>query len=381
MKKSNKVRFIRHQLRRQRKELRRKKIRKEKLKSRILLIDRMTSAYEQYLMNNRGATHIQKRRAIEKIESNERYKYYTRVRAPEKFSFLHNTNEVLKFVSKLEKCLDKRQKTFVVFDKVVEMHQDAMVVLLSILQRFKENRIDFSGNFPENEEARNVLLNSHFFERIYGKSLKERWKNPKTNSFIHTRTNKKVDVELADRLITHATSTVWGEPKRCTGIYRILIELMTNTHNHAEIGRKGGEYWHLCVVHLEKEKKVIFTFVDYGVGVINSLQNKKPGDKMYDFIKDMFRFLSFQPTNVEVIKEIFLEEKQISSTKESHRGYGLPSLYNSFSEQEIANFNYITNNVHVNAENNDFRSLSENFSGTFIYWELNESCDHLNPLP
>jgi hypothetical protein len=350
----NKLSHQKHQIKRLKKELRRKKKRKE-------------------------------RRAGRLITQKNKFTDYVYVQAPAIFSFLHNTVEVLYFIRQLENCLRSRQKTFVVLNGVIQMHHDAIVVLVSILRRFKDESVQFNGNLPFNEEARQVLIDSEFFlmlyKMLYDSTPKREELYTKPNCSIHTRTDKKVDVALTDKLIREASETVWGKPMRCTGVYRILIELMTNTHNHAEIREKGRERWHICAVHLKEEKKVIFTFVDYGVGVITSLQNKQPGQKMYGFFQKLLHLFSGNATNVAIIREIFLDEKQISSTGETYRGYGLPSLYNSFLEQEIVNFNYITNDVHFNAVKKEFTPLAENFSGTFIYWELNDACDFLNPLP
>ena len=375
--------YKKHQQRRSKKVIQRRKIVRVK-RSRSLLAKQLKNRHYKAYLSKYGPLSPLQRSSLREVISNEvEFSSYVKVEAPAVFSFLQNTNEVLRFISKLEKCLKAKKKTFVVFRDIVEMHHDAIIVLASILRRFKEDRVDFNGDFPANESARKVLVESQFFNELYGTSLRRELRYSKSNSFIHSRTrnNKKVDVDLANNLICVAATTVWSAPNRCPGIYRMLIELMTNTHNHAEIGQKGSESWYLCVVHLEKEKKVIFSFVDYGVGVITSLQNKKPGEKMYGFLQGLLRFFASKPTNAEIVREIFLEEKQVSSTGQSHRGYGLPSLYNSFIEQEIMNFNYITNDVRFDAQNKDFALLSENFSGAFIYWELNQSCDHLNPLP
>ena len=370
-----------HQKKRHRKELKRRRIRRIKRLKELELRQSAFRSYRQGLSYKELRDPNVRRYIDSRVRDEVDFKLYTHVKAPGTFSLLNNTNGVLKFIKDLEVCLEKKRKTFVELSDVTEMHHDAIVVLLSIMRRFREEGIPFNGDFPQDDIARKVIEESSFFDKLYDSKLQRMHKYSNPSSSIHTRTNKKVDVELADRLIKESTKTVWGEAKRCTGIYRILIELMTNTHNHAEIGQKGSESWHLCVVHLEEEKKVVFTFVDYGVGVINSLQNKKPGEKMYGFLAAFKRLFTSLPTNAEIVREIFLDEKQVSSTGESHRGYGLPSLYSSFLEQEIVNLNYITNNVRVNGITGEFSALSENFSGTFIYWELNDTCDYLNTMP
>lgn len=60
---------------------------------------------------------------------------------------------------------------------------------------------------------------------------------------------------------------------------------------------------------------------------------------------------------------------------------GLPDINMALKRDQISNLNIITNDVHANVEKKDFKSISKSFSGTFVYWELNQdniSCHGIN---
>lgn len=98
-----------------------------------------------------------KRRYLQGKSKEERQKYilenrfkdYSKIKAPSNFSLIENTEESLKFIAKIEKCLKNRSKVFVNLTDVETIAHGAIVVLLSIMTKFKYNHIDFNGNFPK----------------------------------------------------------------------------------------------------------------------------------------------------------------------------------------------------------------------------------------
>jgi len=305
---------------------------------------------------------------------------YTKVTAPPVLSFVRNPEEISKFISNLGACFNKRKPVWVVLKDITEIDYDGITVLLSVVVRFKSNRIHFNGDLPSDPGVRRTLEESGFFDHLR-EDFRDRDSYALTSkSLIHTHAMRNVDSVLGQKIIESASETVWGQRRRCPGVQRAFIELMLNTNNHASLEREGEKHWWLSVKHIKEESRVKFSFVDYGVGVFHSLKNKRPGSKFFgilDRLQDRFRY----GNNADVLKLIFQGELHRTATGKPFRGKGLPGVYEAFEKNKISNFVMITNNVFFNSSQNEYRILSNEFQGTFVYWELtkqNKSLPHEN---
>ena len=317
---------------------------------------------------------VRKQKSIRNYDLNY-FNDFKIIEAPRCFSLLENTNEVLDFISKIKKCFESRKKVFIRMSNTTTISNDAIVVLLSNLIQFKANRIDFNGDFPRDSEAKKILKESGFLEYLY----KDDIQNEDTYTFektIYTHANKNVNAQLANEIIEDASEKLWRERRRCQGLYRVFIELMQNTNNHASNHGKGEKLWWLSTIHNEVEKKVCFSFIDYGVGILDSLQSKKNGKfaKIIDTIK-----AKFNPSNNAEILKLLLLGKIHELVKEQayNRGKGLPGIYKSLKNNNISNLMIITNNVYADMAKDSYITMKGSLSGTFVYWELNENNNSL----
>jgi hypothetical protein len=299
------------------------------------------------------------------------FKSYVKIIAPSNFSFIDNPIEVVKFISKLKDQFDNKNKVFVVLKNVEIISYDAIVVLLSILVRFKSNKIKFNGDFPKSESAKMILKESKFLEYLFQNFNAEDRYELGQNSSIVTHAWKNVDSELGDKIISNASKTVWGEERRCQGIQRTLIELMLNTNNHADDSKKGEKHWWLSVHHDKKNKKVSFAFIDFGVGVFTSLNNKRSGSKFYKIIELLKEKFTIKD-NSELLKYILDGTLHKTATGKPYHGKGLPGIFKALTRNQLSNLNVITNNVHAKVDAKSYMIMPLQFSGTFVYWELNE---------
>lgn len=308
----------------------------------------------------------------------ERFRDYKKICAPSVFSIIENTEESLLFISKLEKCLENKQKVFVILTNVEQIADGAIVVLLSIMTKFKSQNIDFNGNFPTNQTVKKELIESGFFKELYRKNIQFDSKYEVCNNKVLTHANKIVDPELSDRIITEVSSIIWKSERRCPGLQRVFIELMQNTNNHASYINKGEHHWWITVQVDKDKSKAYFSFIDYGVGIINSLTNDEKG-KFYRVIPLIKRL--FLPENSSDILLLLLNGEihktstifQKTSTGKYYRGKGLPCLFNACRDNKIANAVVITNDAKVEYNKQLKSSLNTVFKGTFIYWELNKN--------
>jgi len=299
------------------------------------------------------------------------FRDYQHIKAPSIFSLTRNTEETLKFISNIESCFKKKKKVFINLKQVTDIANGAIVVLLSILVKFKTNKIDFNGNYPKNNNAENILVKSGFFKYLYQREIEMQ----DAYSFEHkicTHANKKVDSKLSEEIIQKASKFIWGEERRCTGIQRVFLELMQNTNNHASTKGQGEQHWWATVHHSSKEKKVSFSFIDFGVGIFESLANKKSGNKFFDAINKVKNSFNFE-TNSELLKLLLNGDVHRTVTGKYYRGKGLPGIFEACKNNKISNLIVISNDAMADYTNNSYITLNNKLSGTFVYWELNEN--------
>ncbi|MHA4737780.1 hypothetical protein [Dyadobacter sp. MSC1_007] len=291
--------------------------------------------------------------------------------APEILSFIRNPNDVLAFINRLRSHFLDRLPVFVKLDNVREMDHDGIVILLSIMVRFKAFKIDFNGSFPKDAVCKDKLKRSGFLKYLYSEFENTDEYNL-SKSLIHTSANKDVDSELSSKLIEEASVTVWGQKRRCQGVQRALIELMHNTNNHANLLQERHQHFWISVNHMPEENKVSFTFLDFGVGVFTSLNNKPVDNKFGNWLPKMLAKFSFE-TNAKLLDLILNGQLHETVTGKAYRGKGLPGIKEVFDRNDISNLHIITNDVHAMLSVNKYSLIEEQFHGTFVYWELNTS--------
>lgn len=302
----------------------------------------------------------------------DNFKSYTHVPGPKVFSMVDNPEECISFINKIQECYKKKEKVFVNLELVERLSDDAIVILLSNMIRFKESHIKFNGNYPKDNVSSMKLKRSGFFSYLYGSKRKSGYSINTMNRTIYTHGNVKADAAFSSEIIEASSEFVWGEPRRCPGIQNTFTELMANTYKHAS-DKEGGHHWWMSMTKDEAEHKVVFGFVDYGIGIFRSLEKKKPGDKLYSgwqYLKTLFG--KEQPYHI-IMKQILEGKLHKTVTKQTNRGKGLPSIYTNLTRNEIDSLVIITNNVYADAKNDNYRLLKNEFIGTFVKWEMNTS--------
>lgn len=302
---------------------------------------------------------------------NKKFPGYKHIWAPPCFSLVKNEIQVLNFLARLKQCLDNKQRVLVHLERVTLMTTDAIVVLLSSMVRFKSNDIDFNGTHPINKRVKGILIKSGFFKYLYNQYKdEENYEFNKKNSNIYTHGSKTVASLLADRIIESASNSLWGEPRRCQGAQKTLVELMHNTFDHASL-QKGEKHWWLSVEHNKKEKCVAFSFIDFGMGIYNSLENKNSTDPMRKAWNTLKSLNPFAKSQVELIKLILKGELHRSQSGDYYRGKGLAKIYDLCKGNKISSLCIISNKAYINVENNDYHSIKDEFQGTFISFKIN----------
>jgi len=296
------------------------------------------------------------------------------VSAPKNLSLGSNTEEVINFIKEIENKYNKRESVFVGLKKVTSIDYGAIVVLLSIMVKFRSSKIRFNGDFPDDIGSRTKLQTSGFFDNLYKNFIKlDRYSISANNADgILTHAWRRVDSKLGARLIKAASLTIWGDERRCQGVQRVLLELMQNTNNHASINKKGEKHWWLSVNHIKNDKKVCFAFVDFGVGVFTSLANKPNQSKFFNWTEKIIQKYKYG-NNAELLKLILDGDFHQTVTGEYFRGKGLPGIAQVYNRKQISELKIITNDVCYSSNPVEFRKMNSSFNGTYIYWEVNSS--------
>ena len=281
--------------------------------------------------------------------------------APKKFTLkLENVKESLAYIGKIKEIGKKKRDVNFILEDVEEIGIGAISMLISVMQELEEKNVYFKGTKPKREEAKDILEQSGFMKYVNGTTSE---KNRLTKNVIFTTGKSNTHQKVIVDAIHKANHTVWGEYGRSPLLYGTLVEMIKNSCKHAFMSEEKVR-WHIAVNHDVVNKKVKFSFVDNGIGIVKSFEK----DDTARTIKGIIR------NNAEMI-DLAYKKGIESKTGLAWRGTGLPTIYESFKEDKIIRrLVVITNDVYADFENNSRTVLKKTFSGTYYYWEIDTEC-------
>jgi len=297
--------------------------------------------------------------------------YRENIKAPENCSLLNNSEEVIKFISKIEEAFQKFRSTFVILREVKNFDYGALTLLLSTMSSFKIKGLKFNGNQPKEINARVLINDSGFFESLYKNRNGAEYSLGSPNQII-THMDKNVIPQVVLPIMEESSKTIWGDKKIISGLHSALMELMQNTNNHASFGVLGEKHWWLSINHDKQNRRVSFSFVDHGVGIVRSLKGKPKESPWYN-IASALKIRNDCDFIQKLMEGALHKAASKTTTKKSYRGKGLPNIKRMVDYKYISNLHIITNNVHGNVESGEYNLLSNEFKGTFFYWEIGDS--------
>jgi hypothetical protein len=322
---------------------------------------RYTKSRQRYQLIRRKWALGTRRRKKTKKSKRSRAPDFVDAITPSKFTLeKDNIKSVLTYIGNVKKYgVNKKDVNFILTD-VTEIGIGAISMLISVMQELEERGVYFKGKKPINDAARNILEKSGFMGYVEG-TISDL--NRTTRNMILTTGKSNTHQKNIVKEIHKSNYTIWGESGRSPLIYGMIVEMVKNSTKHA-FKTKDKVRWHLAVSHDEENKKVKFSFVDNGLGIISSFKQ----DNLSRIIRGVFR------NNIEMITLAFKEGIE-SKTGLSWRGTGLPTIYEAFEEDKvIKRLVVITNDVYCDFENDIKIDLSKAFSGTFYYWEMDDTC-------
>ena len=299
---------------------------------------------------------------------------YEYIPAPRVFSLANNEVETLSFLRAIKDLYDTKSKLVVRLDGVKKITSDAILLLMYTMVQFKTANIKFNGTKPKNKYVRQKVEKSGFFDYLLGQGLElqEEYSFNKIESHLYTHGQKRVDAALADALVKSASTFVWGEPRRCQGVQKTLLELMHNTYDHAD-RIKGEKHWWLSVDQDKNKQEVTFAFVDFGVGIFRSLRNKKPTEPLYGALDRLIEKFPGVKTEPELLKLILEGHIRRTQSKKYNRGKGLSKINTLYKENKISSLVMMSNYASIRKDEDDFHKLDDEFMGTFISFKINKN--------
>lgn len=288
--------------------------------------------------------------------------------APEHFSLLEYTEETIQYFSNVKAHIAKAvpgDELYFDFSHIQSATPDAFLYVVALLHDNKKlNTFDIScrGNEPIAEEPKKVLNRAGFFKyvrskafhpkededeqlRIYRGTASDPTLAGKICQFVHRRTENDIDRIGTKRL------------------YAMLVELMSNTEQHAfsAIGEKRDPIycnWYSYAEDLGDSLR--FVFLDTGMGI------------PYTIRKNFLEKISIITSDSKFISSALMGTFR-TDTNEHHRGKGLPEIYGSVQQGGISELQIFSGKglciVQTNHEIKEI-DLPVKFDGTLFAWTI-----------
>lgn len=294
-----------------------------------------------------------------RIKPKNKHKY-TNLEAPKNFSIINNYNEVIAYLHKVKKTIHNREQPCIDLKNIKKLTPDAIAFLLCNIKEYDFHRdMKIRGFLPENLKLAKIFEESGF-QKYVTSEIKEESSSDK-NTLMHKLKNKKVDNENAKLACQKAVKYTLKSEIKFQPIYEILIECMANTHNHANIENEGHYDWWLFQHHDPESCKTIFSFIDSGVGIFNSLPVKN--------FKRKFMEKTGITDNTALVPRLLSGEIK-SRTGLKERGKGLPLIYDHSKNEQIGEFKIIANDVYADLKTGKNFKMQHKFKGSLLYFEL-----------
>lgn len=288
-------------------------------------------------------------------------------RAPLHFSLLSNSEETLDFFKKVTSFITDHKNfgksLFFDISDISILTIDALMYLLAIVNNLNanfKNRYFFSGNVPTDEKVKKLFSESGFFHFV-----KYNGKEPltKNNDTVQIMSGENCDTKLAKRLTDFVCEKAGVYRRKCSFLYNMAIELMSNTHKHAYSEKKGVWYsrW-FCFAKYDRHNTISFIFMDTGFGIPSTVRKN---------LKERVDFFKVFNKEHEYV-ESALNGDFRTATKKGYRGKGLPKIREFCTNKRINNLHIITNkaDVLVKEKNYESRDISTPLRGTLYYWQI-----------
>lgn len=323
----------------------------------------------QRYQDKRSSKKWKKRKRINKLLRRkgiiqQRYysdKSYVDYEAPQKFSFVNNTDEVLRYFNDISLFISEKKSVNLNIDEIEELTPDVITLLMAKLHEKASKKVGLKGNAPKNPKLKKMFMESGLYNFVNSFGQKP---VSQDNKLWRHSTNSLVKGEMAGQAATACKKMFAdnGINYDTDSLYNLLVEAMSNTLNHAN--KTSNINWWLYYYFDSETKTLKFSFIDLGIGIFKSAS--------FDSYLQVFKPVV---SGNQFLVKPFLEGKIISSRKTDKEisGKGVKQIMDCAKLNEFKRFIIITNDVKIDVKTQQSEQLSDNFAGTFIYFEI--SCN------
>lgn len=330
-----------------------------------ILRDRRSRKYNKK-RKRKSVNHSYKNKYIE--EKNVGSSLYTKItskeyEAPTTFSLIENTDETIGYFNEIHNDILRKihGASFLIDSSKVEyVTVDALIYLIAIIENLKLIKTEgykFKGNFPINEKAKKVFIESGFIE--YVSSRARRLPNKSRMKILSgTKNLPTISKMFCDFIVNELN---WDR-KRVIFVQKILVELMSNAYYHAYNENKNEEMfpkWYIYAEHIDNKIRIIFA--DTGKGITGTVRRKFT-ERVFGMNDEELLSSAFEPDN-------FIR----TETKQKHRGNGLPGIKDVIKDSPITAFWVFSGKgaICIDSNNNLTKSHFQNkIRGTIISFEF-----------
>ncbi len=276
--------------------------------------------------------------------------------APEVLNLFVEPNETLNYCNTLRYHLNKREiKVDLDLRNIRSFSSDALLLMRAIILNSRSPTRSVGGNLPVDPKVASEFKASGFFQGFDQPPADL----PPAKGLMLDKSNFRVYAKTASELVDFAENHV-AITRECTNAcFQTLVEVMTNTHNHAGDKKPGmrEEKWFVSVYCIEG--LAYFNFVDLGIGILKSAQ-------AINFLK-RFGSSLFAFGRISLLKEAF--NGTIGSvTGNPGRGLGLPRMKWDAENDKLSDLQVLTSNVIGSVADLDFKSIHPSLHGTLFRW-------------
>lgn len=291
--------------------------------------------------------------------------------APNDFSLINNTDEVIKYFNDIRSFINKKSPVFLDISEITSLTPDSIALQMAQLSDKKNKKIGMLGNAPKNSKFKKIFEESGLYDHVISSNQRV---NGVNNKLWKHSSDNNVKGEIAGEAVELCKEKFASKKKNfdTDSIYNLLVEAMSNTKTHAKKnkgklskGKKNKKkhdninWW--LYSYIDEEKSIIkYSFIDLGIGIFQSAS-------FNDYRKKLSKLLG----NEYLIKP-FLQGKIVSSRENDNEisGKGVRQIMQCAQIEEIVKFYIISNDLKIDVKNQAGIKLSTNFAGTFIYFEV-----------
>ncbi len=291
--------------------------------------------------------------------------------APANFSILENREGVIDYFHSVKSLLDANEYTEMNLSHVTSIDLPTLCLLSAFMLDSRTNAMFLSVISPKHGSRAYKMFEATQFENMI---IAKKRADFNSGAFL-SQTDMRVN-EPPIRAVLDKTITFFGAKnrKKLNDLHPIIVEIVTNTANHANPDEKNVVPWIVNTYETEKDNKKIkqYCMVDLGIGIYESMserteQWRKQKKKLRSWMRDLKGssesgfFSAHIPYGIQ------------STTTLPERGKGIKYIYDTVSNDDMyKRFEIITNKAHVDFMNiNDVKKdTKSNLSATVYYWEI-----------